>query len=149
MFAFSIAQRKLFDARSQGWNRRASGPPRAGPVLSSPTFSRRRQVVVGFPDDHTAVQATQALVERGIEPGNVDRYPDSERHRMLAHVLASRSGSANVDRERARARNYLELAEPGCGWLVVDVADSATTREVMSVAACLGATTGWLSEDRP
>jgi hypothetical protein len=145
MFASSSALRRMFDDGSLWRTQRASVRPQAGPMVTPPTCGWRCQVVIGFPDDQTAVQATRTLIERGIEPCNIDRYHDSQRHLLLADLLARRPTS--MAQERARACRYLEWAEPGCGWLVVEVAGGATTREVMSVAACLGATTGWLSEE--
>ncbi len=76
-------------------------------------------VVIAFADDETAARAAQALRDDGTPEDEVLLYTAAEMVDSLRGPVAAASGAAGFGSEIEAMRNFMTLAEEGCGWLIV------------------------------
>ena len=109
------------------------------PAQAFGVFAPVGHVVVGFPDDDTASRAAAELHEQGFEGADVLQYKASEESREMEHRLGGITGTAEFGHEVVLMRKYKELADQGCGWLVVYAPEKAQSEKLLEVARQHGA----------
>lgn len=91
-------------------------------------------VVLAFDDDGQASRAAAALRDEGFEAGDIVQYSAVEEAEAMAELIGTASGTAEFGHEVLLMRRYRELAEAGCGWLVVFAPDDEHAEKVAGVA---------------
>lgn len=91
-------------------------------------------VVLAFADDAQASRAAQALRHEGFGAADIVQYSAVEEAETMRDLLGAASGTAEFGHEVLLMRRYRELAEQGCGWLVVFAPDDAHAERVARVA---------------
>jgi tRNA A58 N-methylase Trm61 len=102
-------------------------------------FSPVGHVVVALPDDASAKAAAQALRDAGFEDDDILEYTAQEESQQMAQRLDGITGTAEFGHEVVLMRKYKELAERGCGWLVVYAPEKERCEKVVEVARQHGA----------
>ncbi|WP_157271109.1 hypothetical protein [Azohydromonas aeria] len=107
--------------------------------VSFGAFKPVGHVVVAFPDDESAQQAARALRNLGFGPEDILFYTGEENGREMRELLEGVSGTAEFGHEVVLMRRYLELAQEGCGWLIVFAPEDEQALRVSEVAHQHGA----------
>lgn len=107
--------------------------------VSFGAFKPVGHVVVAFPDDGSAQQAARELRNLGFGPEDILFYTGEENGREMREMLEGVSGTAEFGHEVVLMRRYLELAEEGCGWLIVFAPEDEQALRVGEVAHRHGA----------
>ncbi len=102
-------------------------------------FNPVGHVVVAFPNDDAARQAAQALRDEGFDEADVLQYSATEESQEMARMLDGITGTAEFGHEVVLMRKYKELADKGCGWLVVYAPEKERCEKAVEVAKRHGA----------
>ncbi|MEW6703950.1 MAG: hypothetical protein AB1430_03775 [Pseudomonadota bacterium] len=103
-------------------------------ALAFGVFSPVGHVVVALPDDKAADAAARELREQGFDEADVLQYSAREESQAMARMLAGITGTAEFGHEVVLMRKYKELADKGCGWLVVYAPEKERCEKVVEVA---------------
>ena len=109
------------------------------PAQAFGVFSPVGHVVVALPDDASADAAFRALRAEGFEEDDILRYSAQEESQEMAQRLDGITGTAEFGHEVVLMRKYKELAERGCGWLVVYAPEKERCEQVVQIARQHGA----------
>ena len=77
------------------------------------------RVVVALANDEDALRMAEALKDAGFVDEDVDFFPAKVMTEELDDLLPDASGAAGFGWEIQSMRHYLQLAQEGCGWLIV------------------------------
>ncbi|MCW7539860.1 hypothetical protein OOT46_18660 [Aquabacterium sp. A7-Y] len=102
--------------------------------LSFGAFNPVGHIVIGFDSDERASEAAQALREAGFDAEDIVQYSCEEGAREMEQRLARAGGAAEFGHEIRLMRRYKQLADEGCGWLVVFAPDATHAQRVSDVA---------------
>jgi tRNA A58 N-methylase Trm61 len=107
--------------------------------LSFGTFNPVGHVVVAFPDDNSAQQAAQELRQAGFEDEDILHFSPDEESERMGQMLDGITGTAEFGHEIVLMREYKQLADEGCGWLIVYAPEKERCEKVVEVARRHGA----------
>jgi tRNA A58 N-methylase Trm61 len=103
-------------------------------------FAPVGHVVVALPNDEAADAAARELRENeGFDAADILQYEASEEAQDMARRLDGITGTAEFGHEVVLMRKYKELADRGCGWLVVYAPEKERCEKVVEVARRHGA----------
>jgi len=97
-------------------------------------FSPVGHLVIAFPDDAAAEAAARALHEEGFPNEDILQYSANEESQQMARMLDGITGTAEFGHEVVLMRKYKELADQGCGWLVVYAPEKERCEKVVETA---------------
>lgn len=109
------------------------------PITLLGTFHPVGHMVLAFDDEEAATRAHDALLAGGFDADDVLQYGAAEEADLMSRMLAGASQTAGFGYEISLMRRYLELAEQGCGWLVVYAPDQAHADRAAGIARQQGA----------
>jgi hypothetical protein len=98
------------------------------------SFKPVGHMVLAFESDAAAVLAAQAMWEDGFEFEDILQYSAAEEAELMGQLLNGASAVAGFGYEVALMKRYRELAEQGCGWLVVYTPDQERADRVTALA---------------
>lgn len=103
------------------------------------TYNPVGHVLLAFPNDAVALDARQALRDAGFDEEDLLFYSHDEEREQMDAMLPRASQLAGFGYEVTLMRRYRQLAEEGCGWLLVYAPDGPHTDRAMDIARHLGA----------
>ena len=101
-------------------------------------FSPTGHVVMAFANDEAAKRAQQVLIQNGFSEDDVTYYNKDE---VLAEFEKSEShviDPIQIGQDVAKVEEYLELANQGCGFLVVHAPDEEDAKRAVRLVKPLG-----------
>jgi len=101
-------------------------------------FSPTGNIVMAFTDDASARKAEQTLIADGFSEDDITQYNKDD---VLLEVRKSAEESANpiqLGQDVAKIEEYRDLAEQGCGFLVVHAPDETRARHAVSIVHKFG-----------
>jgi tRNA A58 N-methylase Trm61 len=102
-------------------------------------FAPVGHVVVALPDDESADAAARELRDQGFDDADILQYKAREESQDMARRLDGITGTAEFGHEVVLMRQYKEMADRGCGWLVVYAPEKERCEKVVEVARRHGA----------
>jgi hypothetical protein len=135
--AFCHAAERVLDwscAHSQEITMAAKRMTKDDVPTSFGAFKPVGHVVVALENDACANEAAQALRDAGFAQQDILQYSAAEEADALRQLFPKTTGTAEFGHEIVLMREYSELAEQGCGWLIVYAPDDARTQKVANVA---------------
>ena len=96
-------------------------------------------MVIAFDSDARASEAAAALRQAGVAPADIEQTPAREQAARMAELTDDASGAAEFGHEIVLMRRYRELAEQGCGWLMVRARNDDEAARITDVAKRFGA----------
>ena len=103
-------------------------------MLSFGVFKPVGHVLISLPDEPRARAALAAIVDTGVDPGQVHYFSDAEMLEGADTDLARAGLGAGLGQDLNLIRAHRELARIGYHWLVVRAHDRAEATRIAEVA---------------
>ena len=97
-------------------------------------FSPTGFVLMVFPDDGSAEQARQALIEHGFREGDIVHYNKDEVLTELEHSEAHSVDPTQIGQEVDKVDRYVQYARRGAGFLAVHAPKDELSKRAVNIA---------------
>lgn len=101
-------------------------------------FSPTGSVVMVFPDENSAEQARQALLQNGFAAEDVTHYGHDDLTQEFGKSEQHADDPVQIGQDVEKVQLYLEFAKEGCGFLLVHAPKDEATQRAMNVARRYG-----------
>ena len=91
-------------------------------------------IVIAFDSDARAAEVATAMRQAGFAGGDVEQIAAADHAAHMAALTDSASGTAEFGHEIVLMRRYRELAEQGCGWLLVRARNDDDAERITEIA---------------